>query len=416
MTERRRGLGRGLGALIPTAPTSGVGGNGRPVDVFFPDSRGAATAVETPPATDTAVSADSPPESSPSGPDEARPAGVDDTGVVAPAQAPTAGAGTEVDDRDEDTTRQDVAPGARSQAAAPAGDGPATEPVSPELRPVPGARFAELPLDAIRPNANQPRQVFDEDELEELSSSIREVGVLQPVVVRPSGTDVEGRPTYELIMGERRWRASRLAGNDTVPAIIRDTAQDDMLRDALLENLHRAQLNPLEEAAAYQQLLDDFGCTHDELATKIARSRPQISNTLRLLKLPPLVQRRVAAGVLSAGHARALLGLPDGGAMERLAQRIVAEGLSVRATEEIVTLGDDPIHPEMRRRPRAGDHSEALDNLAVRLSDRLDTKVKVNLGQRKGRINIEFASVQDLNRILNALAPDDPGVLQPASE
>lgn len=185
-----------------------------------------------------------------------------------------------------------------------------------------------------------------------------------------------------------------------------------MLRDALLENLHRAQLNPLEEAAAYQQLLDDFDCTHEELASRIARSRPQISNTLRLLKLPPLVQRRVAAGVLSAGHARALLGLSDGAAMERMAQRIVAEGLSVRATEELVTLGEEPMRPEMRRRPRAGAHSAALDDLSTRLSDQFDTKVKVALGQRKGRINIEFASVQDLNRILEMLSPADPGLFR----
>ena len=211
-----------------------------------------------------------------------------------------------------------------------------------ELRPVPGAEFAEIPLDQIRPNPRQPRTVFDEDELGELVNSIREIGVLQPVVVRrvPEGTQ-DGEVRYELIMGERRWRASRAAGKDVVPAIIKVTEEDDLLRDALLENLHRSQLNALEEAAAYQQLLDDFGCTQEELGRRIHRSRPQISNTLRLLKLPPLVQRRVAAGVLSAGHARALLGLPDAAAMERMAQRIVAEGLSVRTVEELVTLGDD---------------------------------------------------------------------------
>ncbi|WP_425432787.1 ParB/RepB/Spo0J family partition protein [Georgenia soli] len=275
------------------------------------------------------------------------------------------------------------------------------------LLPVPGATFAEVPVDLIVPNTRQPRQVFDEEDLDELAASIREVGVLQPVVVRPlQGASADG-PQYELIMGERRWRASQQAGNDTVPAIIRDTGDGQLLRDALLENLHRADLNPLEEAAAYQQLLEDFGCTHDELASRIARSRPQISNTLRLLKLPPLVQRRVAAGVLSAGHARALLGLSDGAAMERLAQKIVAEGLSVRATEEIVALGDEPVAPEMRRRPRASAHAEDLNRLATRLADRLDTRVKVNLGQRKGRIAIEFASVEDLNRILDVLAPGE---------
>ncbi|WP_448073986.1 ParB/RepB/Spo0J family partition protein [Georgenia yuyongxinii] len=280
------------------------------------------------------------------------------------------------------------------------------------LVPVPGATFAELPVNAIVPNTRQPRQIFDEEELDELAASIREVGVLQPVVVRPLTAPVPDAPEarYELIMGERRWRASGQAGNDTVPAIIRDTSDGNLLRDALLENLHRADLNPLEEAAAYQQLLEDFGCTHDELGARIARSRPQISNTLRLLKLPPLVQRRVAAGVLSAGHARALLGLSDGAAMERLAQRIVAEGLSVRATEEIVALGDEPVAPEMRRRPRAGAHSEVLNHVAARLADRFDTRVKVNLGQRKGRIAIEFASMDDLSRILDVLAPGEAPV------
>jgi len=292
----------------------------------------------------------------------------------------------------------------------PAGDGEAAqEEMSADdgLVPVPGASFAELRVDRIVPNTRQPRQVFDEEDLDELAASIREVGVLQPVVVRPLQGASEDGPQYELIMGERRWRASKQAGNDTVPAIIRETGDGQLLRDALLENLHRADLNPLEEAAAYQQLLEDFGCTHDELAARIARSRPQISNTLRLLKLPPLVQRRVAAGVLSAGHARALLGLSDGAAMERLAQKIVAEGLSVRATEEIVALGDEPVAPEMRRRPRQSAHAEDLNRLATRLADRLDTRVKVNLGQRKGRIAIEFASVDDLNRILDVLAPGE---------
>jgi ParB family chromosome partitioning protein len=208
-------------------------------------------------------------------------------------------------------------------------------------------------------------------------------------------------------MGERRLRASGLAGLTEIPAVIRDTEDTDLLRDALLENLHRAQLNPLEEAAAYQQLLDDFSCTHDELASRIARSRPQITNTLRLLRLPALVQRRVAAGVLSAGHARALLGLEDGAAMERLAQRIVAEGLSVRATEEAVAMGEGAQRPELRRRRAPSAHSEQLDRLATRLSDRLDTRVKVTMGQRKGRITVDFASVDDLDRILGSLAPGE---------
>jgi ParB family chromosome partitioning protein len=233
--------------------------------------------------------------------------------------------------------------------------------------------------------------------------SIREIGVLQPVVVRrvPEGT-AEGEVRYELIMGERRWRASRAAGKDVVPAIIKVTEEDDLLRDALLENLHRSQLNALEEAAAYQQLLDDFGCTQEELARRIGRSRPQISNTLRLLKLPPGVQRRVAAGVLSAGHARALLGLPDAEAMERMAHRIVAEGLSVRTVEELVTLGEDGA-PATRRAPRPGTRRPQLDDLAADLSDRLETRVRIALGQRKGRLTVEFASVEDLNRILDAM-------------
>jgi ParB family chromosome partitioning protein len=272
---------------------------------------------------------------------------------------------------------------------------------------VPGARFAELPVDSIKPNPRQPRTVFEEDALDELVGSIREVGVLQPIIVRP-----DGGSGYELIMGERRLRATQAAGLTTIPAIIRDTDDSDLLRDALLENLHRAQLNPLEEAAAYQQLLDDFGCTHEVLASRIHRSRPQISNTLRLLRLPPLVQRRVAAGVLSAGHARALLGLADGAAIERLAQRIVAEGLSVRAVEEIVSLGGDLQAPTTRSRPRAGDRNDALDELATRLSDRFETRVKINLGKQRGRLTVEFASVQDLNRILESLAPDDPGLLR----
>jgi ParB family transcriptional regulator, chromosome partitioning protein len=270
--------------------------------------------------------------------------------------------------------------------------------------PVPGARFAEVPVGSIEPNPRQPRTIFDEDELAELVHSVREVGVLQPIVVRP----VQGRPErYELIMGERRWRASQQAGLERVPAIVRETADDDLLRDALLENLHRSQLNPLEEAAAYQQLLDDFGCTHDELAGRIGRSRPQISNTLRLLRLPPLVQRRVAAGVLSAGHARALLGLTGGAAMERLAQRIVAEGLSVRAVEEVVALGGDDEPAARARRPRAGGRRPELDDLAQRLSDRFDTRVQIALGRNKGRVSVEFASVDDLNRIIALLAPDD---------
>ena len=273
------------------------------------------------------------------------------------------------------------------------------------LAPVPGARFAEVPVDAVRPNPRQPRQVFDEDELAELVSSITELGVLQPIVVRPLPGEEGQEPRFELVMGERRLRASKEAGRRTVPAIVRSTEDEHMLRDALLENLHRAELNPLEEAAAYQQLLDDFGCTHEQLAGRIGRSRPQISNTIRLLKLPPLVQRRVASGVLSAGHARALLGLADGAAMERLAQRIVAEGLSVRTVEEIVVLGGDDAAAPRRPRSRPAPSPE-LDRVAQDLSERLDTRVQVSMGRRKGRITVEFAGQDDLDRILQALSGD----------
>jgi ParB family chromosome partitioning protein len=265
--------------------------------------------------------------------------------------------------------------------------------------PVAGAFFAEIPVGDITPNPRQPRETFDEDAMAELVHSVREIGLLQPVVVRPSGSG------YELIMGERRWRATREAGLATIPAIVRETDDTAMLRDALLENLHRSQLNPLEEAAAYQQLLDDFGCTHDELAGRIGRSRPQISNTLRLLKLSPAVQRRVAAGVLSAGHARALLAVEDADAQDRLAARVVAEGISVRGLEELVAVGEhggQDGQPRLRpRRPTA----PGLDELNDRLSDRLDTRVKVTLGKSKGRIAIEFASLSDLERIVAIIDP-----------
>jgi ParB family chromosome partitioning protein len=369
MAERRRGLGRGLGALIPNASSA----DARPVDVFFPGAPSAAA----------------------------------DDAASAPAEDAVEARVGEGETSPDGSTQ---AAAARSAAATNGGDAVVSRGTATELVPVPGAHFAELDITAIGPNPRQPRMIFDEEALDELARSIKEIGVLQPVVVREVDGDGDG-PRFELIMGERRWRASQLAGQATIPAIVRETEDGDLLRDALLENLHRSQLNPLEEAAAYQQLLDDFGCTHEELAGRIHRSRPQISNTLRLLKLPPLVQRRVAAGVLSAGHARALLGLPDAAAMERLAQRIVAEGLSVRATEEIVALGGDEA-PVQRKQPRPGDRIAALDDLASRLSDRWDTRVKIALGRRKGRLTVEFASVQDLNRILEAISPDDPGLLR----
>ena len=269
---------------------------------------------------------------------------------------------------------------------------------------VAGARFAELPLDAITPNPLQPRQHFDEEALAELVTSIREVGLLQPVVVREISASVDGSARYELVLGERRWRASREAGCSTVAAIIRDTSDDDMLRDALLENLHREQLNPLEEAAAYQQLLHEFGATHEELASRIGRSRPQITNTIRLLQLPGAVQRRVAAGVLSAGHARAILGLPSAEAQEAMATRVVAEGMSVRAVEEAVALSHSCAQgpgAAVRRAKRTP--QPALVELAERLSDRFETRVKVDMGRAKGKLTIEFGSRDDLDRIVAML-------------
>lgn len=318
MAQQRRGLGKGLGALIPAAPVSG-GGLSAPGGL--PGDASAAA-----------------------------------SGMAAPGQ---------------------TTPG--------------------------GVYFEEIAAGAITPNPRQPRQAFDEDALEELAASIREVGLLQPIVVRRV---TDGR--YELIMGERRWRACQLAEVEYIPAIVRGTTDEELLREALMENLHREQLNPLEEAAAYQQLLDDFGATHDELARKVGRSRPHISNTLRLLNLPPLVQRRVAAGVLSAGHARALLSLDDPVAQDHLAHRIVAEELSVRAVEEIVAMGAQA--PAKRRQgPAKGPVAPGLKDLADRLSDAFETRVKVEVGQRrgkpgKGKIVVEFASLEDLNRIVAAMS------------
>ena len=430
MSDKRRGLGRGLGALIPSGPATGA----RPVDVFFPGAP-AQVGAEVSEQPDEDVAAGQQAETtgdSRAGVEAGSGSEVADDGVT------PAAAGSPDGGEHRSTGSTPVAATAAGHADGDAGAGADAVPARDTdrdsvdgLAPVPGATFAEIPVDAIRPNPKQPRTVFDEDALAELVHSIAEIGVLQPIVVRPLPVEepttpqeegagataaasgdphadgvVDGsatvQPRYELIMGERRWRASQAAGRDTVPAIVKDTHDDDLLRDALLENLHRAQLNPLEEAAAYQQLLDDFGCTQEELAGRLGRSRPQVSNTLRLLRLPPLVARRVAAGVLSAGHARALLGLPDAAAMERLAQRIVAEGLSVRGVEEIVALGGDEEKPT-RRRPRPGGRHPQLDDLAARLSDRLDTRVAIALGQRKGRLTVEFASVEDLHRILASM-------------
>jgi ParB family transcriptional regulator, chromosome partitioning protein len=270
------------------------------------------------------------------------------------------------------------------------------------LRRVDGAYFEEIALGSISPNPRQPRRSFDEEALDELAASITEVGLLQPVVVRKLG---DGQ--YELVMGERRWRASQRAGLEFIPAIVRETPDTDMLRDALLENLHRQQLDPLEEAAAYQQLLDDFGATHEQLAQKVGRSRPHISNTLRLLNLPPAVQKRVAAGVISAGHARALLSLDDPQAQERLAQRIVAEGLSVRSVEEIVAIREDEPEKKTRKPSAARPIAPAVRYLSERLSDFFETRVKVEMGTKgKGKIVVEFGSMDDLERIVKAMSPD----------
>ncbi len=282
---------------------------------------------------------------------------------------------------------------------------PSQTPVAPgqELATISGVRYAEIALADVRPNPRQPRTVFDEEALAELVYSIREIGLLQPIVVRPVPDAGPDGPHYELVAGERRWRASHEAGLDPIPAIVRETADDVLLRDALLENLHRSQLNALEEAAAYSQMLEDFGCTQDELATRIGRSRPQVSNTLRLLRLPTAVQRRVAAGVLSAGHARALLSLDDTDAMDRLATRIVAEGLSVRTVEEMVSVGEADGRERARvsrpRRPVA----PGLTDIADRLSDRLETRVRIEAGKSKGKVTIEFATLDDLRRIVDVI-------------
>ncbi|WP_188189021.1 ParB/RepB/Spo0J family partition protein [Nonomuraea sp. SYSU D8015] len=279
-------------------------------------------------------------------------------------------------------------------------------------KPIAGAYFKEVALKAIVPNPRQPREIFDEDRLQELAASIREVGLLQPIVVRPVGGG-----QYELIMGERRWRACQQVGLDPVPAIVRNTQDTDLLRDALIENLQREQLNALEEAAAYQQLLDDFQATHEQLAQKVGRSRSHITNTLRLLNLPPEVQSKVAAGIISAGHARALLGLSSAEEQIQLAKRIVAELLSVRAVEEIVAMGSAKAakKPTRERQP-AKPTAPGLTHLADRLSDHFETKVKVDLGRRKGRIVVEFATIDDLERIIGTMAPEAVRAMREAED
>lgn len=275
-----------------------------------------------------------------------------------------------------------------------------------ELAPVPGIATAEVPLDQIIPNRMQPRQEFDQELLEELRDSIKEVGVIQPMLVSRIDPKENDGARYELIAGERRWRAMKLGGFKTGPVIIREKVDDETrMREALLENLHRVNLNPLEEAAAYQQLMEHFGCTQEILSKKIARSRPQIANTLRLLKLPVQVQTKVAAGVISAGHARALLGLSSPEAMKALADRIISEGLSVRSTEEIVALGEGEVMPAAKRSKRAPTPvSEEAQEIAESIGDFLDTRVKVQMGRKRGRIVVEFAGMEDLQRIAEVIS------------
>ena len=412
--RKHTGLGRGLGALIPqvseqtshNAPSA----PSRPLDVFFPEGssagkRGGSAKDLLQPKRGTASSKKKRPT---------MPSVEAGGGRRGAGSRSGLGGGINGSDSRQKATRVPAKDASVNEADKREEQNVSRETsVDHELLPVPGASFAEIAIDQIVPNTKQPREVFDEDDLKELSASIKEVGVLQPVVVR--SIPAEGRSEklneflaekpearYELIMGERRLRASELAGETTIPAIIRETEDGDLLRDALLENLHRAQLNPLEEASAYQQLMADFGATQEELAKRIARSRPQIANTLRLLKLPPSVQKKVAAQVITAGHARALLSLSTPEEMERLAERIVAEGLSVRTTEEIVRLGKAKATP----RPRARQQrplSQLGESVVSALSDAYDTRVTITEGRKKGRIIIEFAGSEDLQRIADLI-------------
>ena len=412
--RKHTGLGRGLGALIPqvseqtshNAPSA----PSRPLDVFFPEGssagkRGGSAKDLLQPKRGTASSKKKRPT---------MPSVEAGGGRRGAGSRSGLGGGINGSDSRQKATRVPAKDASVNEADKREEQNVSRETsVDHELLPVPGASFAEIAIDQIVPNTKQPREVFDEDDLKELSASIKEVGVLQPVVVR--SIPAEGRSEklneflaekpearYELIMGERRLRASELAGETTIPAIIRETEDGDLLRDALLENLHRAQLNPLEEASAYQQLMADFGATQEELAKRIARSRPQIANTLRLLKLPPSVQKKVAAQVITAGHARALLSLSTAEEMERLAERIVAEGLSVRTTEEIVRLGKAKATP----RPRARQQrplSPLGESVVSALADAYDTRVTITEGRKKGRIVIEFAGSDDLQRIADLI-------------
>lgn len=395
-TKKRAGLGRGLSALIPTnAPD-----DERAVDVFFDGGAPSGRTPAEPQVTEEKT---------------AKPAAKKTTST--PAKGTQKGSGTKIQAPKTQSSKTQTGKTQAAKATATksntsdaqnAENNTPQQPAETELLPVPGASLRVLDPATIVPNLRQPRHEFDQDALDELIVSVREFGVLQPIVVRPIQADDPraGEAEYELIMGERRLRATKAAGRTEIPAIIRETDDEDMLRDALLENLHRADLNPLEEASAYRQLLDDFGCTQDELAERIGRSRPVISNTLRLLRLPVEVQQRVAAGVLSAGHARAILSMGEPAAMQQLADKIVNENLSVRDAEQAAARGS------MRASTRPGKPKSEFENDSVtgylnevgeRLGDRLNTRVKVTLRKTKGQITIDYASLADLRRILAEL-------------
>lgn len=392
--QRKGGLGRGLAALIPTGPEEGPRLGNDAADVILgPRNGGPRT---TPPRSRRAAEGDSRGTKSDSGPG---------TGLIGERQTAGATHKREADGLADSADGASARTSGRDVSRETTGDRQSSaDDVSRETTELvdPGAVYREIAPSSIEPNPKQPRTHFDEEALAELAHSVKEFGLLQPIVVREMGGE-----RYQLIMGERRWRASQRAELPSIPAIVRQTDDEDLLRDALLENIHRVQLNPLEEAAAYQQLLDEFGVTQSELAARIGRSRPAITNSIRLLQLPTAVQRRVAAGVLSAGHARALLGLEAGAAaQDELAARIVAEGLSVRATEEIVTLanrdaGGSDVPPKPQ--PKGQERDPELEAAAGRLSDRFETSVSVTMGRRKGRITIDIGDAEDLQRVLGIL-------------
>ena len=418
LAQQHRGLGRGLGALIGTEEPTEEEHEVRPVDILFPSTpRKAVTEGRRISSDKTRELLNSPFQQKKSSKTKVKTKVTPQYAESGMATLDFGDSATLVTPENINVSRETLTDMVEDHEAAPKNDaelesGRAAE----ELLTIPGVSFGEIPTEQIIANTKQPREVFDPEELAELAASIIEVGVLQPVVVRPIDTSLEPSETlrraledrphakFELVMGERRLRASELAGKQTIPAIIRRTDDGDLLRDALLENLHRSQLNPLEEANAYQQLMADFGATQEQLSAKIARSRPQIANTLRLLKLPPTVQRKVAAGVISAGHARALLGLHNTEDMETLADRVVAEGLSVRTLEELVKLGQIRRPVGVTRRKKAAP-SAVAEEVAHQLSERWDTRVTVTEGKRKGKIVIEFAGREDLERLAGLIMP-----------